>query len=83
VLAEVNRVALDPGWRTPTVLALARAADQERVSPAGSLDPVRLAVLADALEDGGYPDTGTLAHLRRHDPRLAGCWIIDALLEKG
>jgi hypothetical protein len=83
VLAEVNRVALDPAWRTPTVLALARAAGEERGSPIGPLDPVRLAVLADALEDAGCPEAGTLAHLRSHDRRLHDCWVLDGLLEKG
>jgi len=39
-------------WLTPTVLALAEAAYAERRGD-GSLDPDRLAVLADALEDAG------------------------------
>jgi len=39
-------------WLTPTVLSLAQAAYEERL-PDGTLDPVRLAVLADALEEAG------------------------------
>jgi hypothetical protein len=80
VLAEAHPVALDLAWRTPTALALARAADQERASPGGPLDPARLAVLADALEESGCADAGTLAHLRSHGPRLCGCWVLDQLL---
>lgn len=41
-------------WLTPTVLSLARAAYEERQDN-GTLDPVRLAVLADALEEAGCP----------------------------
>jgi hypothetical protein len=39
-------------WLTPTVLALASAPYDLR-TPDGTLDPVRLAVLADALEEAG------------------------------
>jgi hypothetical protein len=42
-------VTLDPACRTPTVVALARAAYGKRIMPGGILDPERLAVLADAL----------------------------------
>jgi hypothetical protein len=44
-------IALDPALRTPTVLALAQAAYDNRKLPAGTLEPDRLAVLADALEE--------------------------------
>lgn len=50
-------------WLTPDVLALAHAAHDER-PPDGSLDPVRLAVLADALEDAGCDDVYLIGHLR-------------------
>jgi hypothetical protein len=82
VIVEVSPLALDPSWRTPTVLGLARAADEERISPNGSLDPARLAILADALEDTGCADVRLLNHLRNHDHRLRGCWVVDALLNK-
>jgi hypothetical protein len=39
-------------WLTPTVKGLARAA-WDHVTPAGSLDSARLAVLSDALEEAG------------------------------
>src|SRR5262245_13272751 len=32
-------IALDPAWRTPTVTALATAAYDDRILPAGTLDP--------------------------------------------
>ncbi len=40
-------------WLTPTVLGLAEAAYSDRINDAGHLDPVRLAILADALEEAG------------------------------
>jgi hypothetical protein len=82
VLIEVDPLAVDPAWRTPTVLALARGADEERASPAGPLDPVRLALLGDALEEAGCADARLLAHLRSHDRRLRDCWVVNALLGK-
>jgi hypothetical protein len=51
--------------------------------PAGTLDPTRLAVLTDALEEVGCTDPDTLAHLRGPGPNVRGCWVIDTLLEKG
>src|SRR4051812_44421497 len=47
---------LDPAWLTSTVTVLAHAAYQERALPSGLLDPSRLAVLADALEEAGCMD---------------------------
>jgi hypothetical protein len=82
VLAEVMPTRLDPAWRTPTAQALARAVDEQRPSPEGPLDPLTLAVLADALEESGCTDTEVLAHLRNHGRRLRGCWVIDQLLGK-
>src|SRR5262249_39116367 len=55
-------VALDPAWRTSTVAALATAAYEERILPAGTLDPDRLAVLADALEDAACDNSDILSH---------------------
>lgn len=46
-------VAFTAFWRTPDVVALARAAYEERLMPRGELGPARLAVLADALLDAG------------------------------
>jgi hypothetical protein len=50
-------------WLTPDVRALARAAYEEYL-PNGLLDPARLAVLADALEDTGCDSEELLRHLR-------------------
>ena len=75
-------VSLDPAWRTPTVTALATATYEERILPAGTLDPDRLAVLADALEEAGCDNADILAHLRGPGPHVRGCWVLDLLLEK-
>jgi hypothetical protein len=75
-------VALDPGWQTPAVLALAQAAYDNRILPAGTLEPERLAVLADALEESGCTDAAVLTHLRGPGPHVRGCWCVDLLLNK-
>jgi hypothetical protein len=73
-------VALDPAWGTPTVLALAEAAYAERLLPSGELDPARLAVLADALEEASCSNPDILGHLRSPGPHVRGCWGVDAVL---
>ena len=75
-------VAFDPRWLTPTVVSLAQAAYDERPRPGGSLDTVRLAVLADALEEAGCSDPAVLGHLRGPGPHFRGCWALDRLLQK-
>lgn len=72
-------VTFDPAYRTEQVLNLALAAYEERL-PDGRLDPDRLAVLSDALEDAGCADEAILRHLRgeelapmAHMPHL-GWW---------
>jgi hypothetical protein len=67
-------------WYGGLVVRLARAAYEERSLPSGHLDPARLAVLADALEDAGCDDAVLLAHLRSPGPHVRGCHAIDALL---
>ncbi len=74
-------VKVEPAWRTADVLALARAA-REEVSPAGHLDPRRLAILADALEEGGCTAAGVLEHLRGPGPHERGCFAVDCLLAR-
>jgi hypothetical protein len=73
-------VTLSPAWQTPQVVALAQAAYDERDLPAGTLDTTRLAVLADALEEGGCTDQTILDHLRGPGPHVRGCWVVDLLL---
>jgi hypothetical protein len=70
-------------WGVPQVVALAQAAYEERLLPAGTLDPTRLAVLADALEEAGCDQADLLAHLRGPGPHVRGCWAVDLLLGKG
>jgi hypothetical protein len=62
--------------------AVALAAYRERHLPGGHLDAVRLAVLADALEEGGCDDGPLLAHLRGPGPHWRGCWAVDLVLGK-
>jgi hypothetical protein len=69
-------------WSDGLVTKLARAAYDNRTLPAGTLDPVRLAVLADALEEAGCTDQPVLSHLRGPGPHVRGCWVIDLLLGK-
>ena len=75
-------VAVDPSWRTPAVLALAQAAYENRTFPAGTLEPDRLAVLADALEEAGCDNSELLGHLRGPGPHVRGCHVVDLLLAK-
>jgi hypothetical protein len=79
---------LDPCWRTPLVRSLARAAYEERVvsdlvRPGWlTLDPARLLVLADALEDAGADEPEILGHLRQPGEHIRSCWCIDLLLAR-
>jgi hypothetical protein len=66
-------------WNDGTVRRLAEAAYQERQLPAGTLDPARLGVLADALEEAGCTDPDLLGHLRGPGPHVRGCWPVDLL----
>ena len=75
-------LSVSAGWQTPQVVALARAAYDQRDLPAGALNASRLAVLADALEEAGCTDPDLLNHLRGPGPHYRGCWAIDLLLGK-
>ncbi len=75
-------VTLDAAWLTPTVTLLAQATYDERILPAGTFQPDRLAILADALEDVGCTDAAILDHLRGLGPHVRGCWVVDLLLGK-
>jgi hypothetical protein len=65
-------------WNGGTVKRLAEGAYQERLLPAGHLDPQRLGVLADALEEAGA-DAELVGHLREPGPHYRGCWAVDLL----
>jgi hypothetical protein len=75
-------LAVDAGWQTPTIIALAQAAYDDRTLPAGTLDNARLSVLADALEEAGCNNAGILNHLRQPGEHVRGCWVVDLLLRK-
>jgi hypothetical protein len=74
--------AFDPAWRTPLVVSLAESAYAERLLPSGELDPQRLAVLADALEEAGG-DGELLGHLRGPGLHVRGCWAVDLVARRG
>lgn len=73
-------ITLSPAWRTPTILALAQAAYDHRLMPSGQLEPDRLAVLADALEERGCDNAEILSHLRGDGPHVRGCWAVDLVM---
>jgi hypothetical protein len=75
-------VALGPAGPTPTVVSLAQAAYNERIMPSGHLDPGRLAVLSDALEEADCPEQAILDHLRGPGPHVHGCWAVDLVRAK-
>jgi hypothetical protein len=62
------------------VVRLATASYAERSLPDGHLDPARLAVLADALEEAGLADASLLGHLRSAGPHVRGDWAVDVVL---
>ena len=76
-----SQAAIDPAWRTADVISLAQAAYDERV-PNGHLEPDRLAVLSDALEEAGCDSGEILSHLRSPGTRLRGMWSLDLILDK-
>jgi hypothetical protein len=67
--------AVEPDWRTSTVVALAAGIDADRAFD-------RLPVLADALEDAGCTHPDVLGHLRDPGPHARGCWVVDLILGK-
>jgi hypothetical protein len=67
-------------WNDGIVERMAKAIYAERLLPDGTLDNARLAVLADALEEGGIRDGGLLEHLRGPGPHVRGCHVLDAIV---
>src|SRR5262245_24148029 len=78
----LRSLQLNPSLLTPTILSLAQAACEQRLLPQGHLDPVRLAVLADALEEVGA-GADVVGHLRSPGPHMRGCHVVDAVLGRG
>jgi hypothetical protein len=66
-------------WNGGTARRLAESAYAERTLPEGTLDPARLALLADALEDAGCTDAELLGHLRGPGPHVRGCRALDLI----
>ena len=83
-----RQVSMPDARRTPQVLSLAQAAYDDRLMPRGELDPARLAVLADALEEEGCDQHELLLHLRSWrrceeggpHGHWRGCWALDLIL---
>jgi hypothetical protein len=67
------KVAIDPAWRTTTVLALATSAYE-------SGDYATMPILADALQEAGCEDPEVLGHCRDAKYHGPGCWVVDAIL---
>jgi hypothetical protein len=59
---------------------MAQAAYEHRDLPGGTLEPHRLAVLADALEEAGCDNPLILGHLRGPGTHWRGCWAVDGCL---
>lgn len=59
-------------WLTAEVVSLAIGARND-IRADGTLDPVRLMVLADALDDAGCPEPQLTSHLRATRHHAAGC----------
>jgi hypothetical protein len=69
-------------WNQGAVPSLAQAAYDAHTLPEGTLDPARLAVLADALEEAGCTEAVLLEHLRGPGPHVRGCWVLDLMLDR-
>jgi len=50
--------------------------------PGAELDPARLAVLADSLEEAGCTRADILDHLRSPGLHVRGCYAVDIVLSR-
>lgn len=66
---------INSAWRTPNVSAIAQTIYDERRF-------AELPVLADALEEAGWPSEEILTHLRSGGEHVRGCWALDLALGK-
>src|SRR5205807_5360761 len=70
-------------WNDGFIVKLATAIYEERSLPEGTLDSLRLGVLADAMEEAGVTDQDILGHLRQQGAvHVRGCWVVDLVLGK-
>lgn len=74
--------SFDPARATGSIMQMARGAYAERETSHGWLDPGRLAILADALEESGATSMELLDHLRDRSLHVRGCWALDMILGK-
>jgi hypothetical protein len=82
IFRPFSPVAVDPAWlrwEGGLVPRLAGAAYEQRCLPEGTLEPDRVRVLADAVEDAGCACAELLAHLRGPGTHVRGCWAVDLL----
>jgi hypothetical protein len=75
-------VRLEPSWLTPGVRGLAEEIYEDRSHPDRTLDPERLSILADALEDAGCDSEVILGHCRSKGPHVRGCWVVDRIVAR-
>jgi hypothetical protein len=75
VLLVRPAVTFSAGWRSDTVLALARQMDDSR-------DFSALPILADALQDAGCGSGEILDYCRGAGPHVRVCWVVDMVLDK-
>lgn len=68
-------IAIEPKWRTTTVLTLASHIYEKEAF-------TDMPVLGDALEDAGCEEQRVLQHCRAEEGHLRGCWVVDAILQK-
>jgi hypothetical protein len=80
-LGSPYRPVAPPVPQSPDIRPLACAAYEARSSD-GTLDLLRLSVLADCLEDYGFGDVEALEHLRSAGPHYRGMWSLDLILGK-
>jgi hypothetical protein len=77
ILGNSSRpAAIDPGWLSSTVVALARGIYAERAFD-------RMPILADALQEAGCDDPDVLGHCRGPGHHFPGCWVLDLVLGTG
>ncbi|MCI0459327.1 MAG: hypothetical protein L0Z62_20450 [Gemmataceae bacterium] len=71
----IRLMAVNPLWRTPAAVALARSMYEDRRFE-------DMPLLGDALEEAGCTDEQILSHCRGPGSHVRGCWILDLLLGK-
>ncbi len=67
-------------WHDRTIPRLAQAIYEDRQLPAGTFDPARMNILADALLDAGCDNEDIIQHCRSDKPHVRGCWVVDLIL---